>query len=361
MSGFDDNPFGHVTSSENTYGLRTTIPQPVNTVEYPSSNPFSENTLEVSSSASEIFNGNVETIEKPANAWTASSIDTDHGKGVDNQSTNPSMSKDITSAKEAIADIFTIDVDRRAGLERQYESLDDVSINDTTTTNIDKKNNWPSFPAWTRIKPCFYHDIDVDIPFQYQRIVKSLYRIWIGYVLVLSLNMVDGLIALFIGFSDDNGKAVGLALLYWAFCIPASFVCWFRPAYKAFRNDGSIRFMIFFFVFFAQCAFSIFISLGIGDIGAFGWVNGIDQFTKGTATNYFFGCCCILTGLCSTFIAVCSIFMIIKIHQLYRYSGNSMQKAKDEMVSGIKNNKTVQDAAVSATTSIVTNQSQGQT
>ena len=129
MSGFDDNPFGHVTSSENTYGVRNTIPQPVNTVEYPSSNPFSENTLETSSSGSDIINGNVETIEKPSNAWTSSSIDTDHGKRVDNQSTNPSMSKDITSAKEAIADIFTIDVDRRAGLQREYESLDDVSIN----------------------------------------------------------------------------------------------------------------------------------------------------------------------------------------------------------------------------------------
>ena len=112
--------------------------------------------------------------------------------------------------------------------------------------------------------------------------------------------------------------------------------------------------------FFSQCAFSIFISLGIGDIGAFGWVNGIDQFTKGTGVNYFFGFCCILTGLCSTFIAVCSIFMIIKIHQLYRHSGNSMQQAKDEMVSGIMNNKTVQDTAASATTSIVTNQLQGQ-
>ena len=128
MSGFDDNPFGHITSSENMYGVRTTMSQPVNTVEYPSSNPSSINTVETSSSASDIFIGNVESIEKTSNAWTAPRFNTDPREHVDSQSTNPSMSKEITSAKEAIADIFTIDVDRRAGLERQYESLDDVSI-----------------------------------------------------------------------------------------------------------------------------------------------------------------------------------------------------------------------------------------
>ena len=358
MSAFDDNPFGQPTSPEITYGVKSTTAQPVNTT----INPFSEDVAEIPTTKHEEGKLSTSTFENSFERFSGTTPvnfmqqDTNYDtKPIQEESPNKYKANEVASTN-----IFTVDINRRDNLEREYESLD---VNDTTSIvrpNVYKRNNFPPFPKWTKIKPCFYHDIDADIPFQYQRAVKSLYRIWVGYVLVLSLNLMDGLIALFIGFSDDNGKAVGLALFYWIFCIPSSFVCWFRPAYKAFRNDGSIRFMLFFFVFSAQCGFSIFISLGIGDIGAFGWVNGIDQFTKGEAKNYFFGACCLLTGLSSSFIATCSVYMIIKIHKLYRYSGNSISKAKDEIVTGLSSNKTFQDATISGAANLVTRQSQNQ-
>ena len=54
--------------------------------------------------------------------------------------------------------------------------------------------------------------------------------------------MVVGILYLFAG--GDSGQTFGLALIYWALYTPLSFICWFRPAYKAFRDDSSFNFMV---------------------------------------------------------------------------------------------------------------------
>ena len=47
-------------------------------------------------------------------------------------------------------------------------------------------------------------------------------------------NLIVSLFYLFAG-GDGAGSTFGLALLYTIMFTPLSFVCWFRPAYKAFR------------------------------------------------------------------------------------------------------------------------------
>ena len=78
--------------------------------------------------------------------------------------------------------------------------------------------------------------------------------------------MIVGLFYLFAG--GDFGQTFGLGLLYFVLFTPVSFVCWFRPAYKAFRDDSSFNFMVFFFVFFFQFLMSILNFLGIGNTGS---------------------------------------------------------------------------------------------
>ena len=370
MSGFDDNPFGQDSSPQVVYGVKSTASQPINTLQ-PTldsrSNPFSEERNDNESTSNQIQNGDKNSTEKSTDNSMPWSLM--NGVGSTSNLTQPNNTKldqqteqiQSNTTKEATSSIFTINVNKRTELEKEYASLEDTATHGIVNPDIGKRNNWPPFPTWTKIKPCFYHDIDGDIPSHYQRTVKTLYRVWIAYVFVMSLNLIDGLIALCIGFGTSNGKSFGLALLYWAFCIPSSFLCWFRPAYKAFRNDGSIRFMIFFFVFFVQCCFTGFVALGIGDMGVFGWINGVDQFTKGSGVNYFMGTCCLITALCSTLVTAISVLMLIRIHRVYRHSGNSVARARQEFTSGIARSKTVQDVAIAGATEAVISQIQNPT
>ena len=96
----------------------------------------------------------------------------------------------------------------------------------------------------------FCQDINVDIPVEFQEMVKRLYYLWLFHSLLMLANLLGGICFLFSGM--DKGSMFGLGLVYGAFFIPLSFLCWFRPAYKAFRNDSSFNFMLFFFIFFCQ-------------------------------------------------------------------------------------------------------------
>ena len=55
----------------------------------------------------------------------------------------------------------------------------------------------------------------------------------LGHVSLLAANLLTGMLYLFVG--EDMGGTFGLALVYAVLFSPASYVCWFRPAYKAFR------------------------------------------------------------------------------------------------------------------------------
>ena len=97
-----------------------------------------------------------------------------------------------------------------------------------------RQNNWPPLPKFCPVQPCFYQDINVDIPVEFQKIVKYLYYLWIGHVSLLLSNFVLGFLFLLVG-GDGAIGIMFLSLIYFVIFTPSSFVCWFRPAYKAFR------------------------------------------------------------------------------------------------------------------------------
>ena len=61
------------------------------------------------------------------------------------------------------------------------------------------RNNWPPLPSWIPIQPCFYQDVEVEIPHAFQHIVKQMYYIWLFHVVLLALNFIGGLAFLFSG------------------------------------------------------------------------------------------------------------------------------------------------------------------
>merc|ERR1719184_733277 len=137
-----------------------------------------------------------------------------------------------------------------------------------------------------------------------------------AHIGLLFANMIAAMIYLFCG--GDTGQTFGLALLYWALLTPLSYICWFRPAYKAFRDDSSFNFMLFFFIFFFQFLFSVLYALGIGGMGSCGLIVAIGQLAKGTGSGIVSGILMLAVGIGYTIAALGDFYCLITIHKLYR-------------------------------------------
>merc|ERR1711934_257056 len=236
------------------------------------------------------------------------------------------------------------ELERRArDLERREEELKNTPYNA-------RQNNWPPLPTWCPwgLKPCFYQDISVDFPVEFQKIVRNLYYLWVAHAALLLGNLIVGILYLFVG--GDHGQTFGLALIYWALYTPLSFVCWFRPAYKAFRDDSSFNFMVFFFVFFFQMIVSVLYSVGIGGMGSSGLWLGFEAIGREGASGglIFVGVLMVITGVGWGLAALADFYLLAKIHRLYRSTGASIAKAQAEFTSGVMSNETVRQAAADA-------------
>ncbi|KAJ8380399.1 hypothetical protein SKAU_G00011770 [Synaphobranchus kaupii] len=222
------------------------------------------------------------------------------------------------------------ELDRR---EREMQSL---------SASGGRKNNWPPLPEKFPVGPCFYHDISVDIPVEFQKTVKIMYYLWMFHTGTLFVN-IFGCLA---WFCVDTGRGVdfGLSMLWFMLFTPCSFVCWYRPLYGAFRSDSSFRFFVFFFIYICQFGVHVLQAIGIAGWGACGWISALTGLNKSVPV----GIIMILISALFTASAVISLIMFKKVHGLYRTTGASFEKAQQEFATGVMANKTVQTAAASA-------------
>ncbi|NWI24632.1 SCAM3 protein, partial [Sula dactylatra] len=167
-------------------------------------------------------------------------------------------------------------------------------------------------------------------------------------------------IALFLNFlsslawfcvEPSSGSGFGLSILWALLYTPCSFVCWYRPMYKAFRSDSSFNFFVFFFIFFAQNVMYVLQAIGIPNWGFSGWILSLIALRENTAVAVMM----ILVSLFFTAVAVLGIIMLKKIHSLYRRTGASFQKAQEEFAAGVFSNQAVRTAAASAAAGAGTN------
>ena len=148
----------------------------------------------------------------------------------------------------------------------------------------EKVNNFPPLPKFIPLKPCFYQNFSDEIPIDYQSLVKRIYHVWIFYCITLVVNIIACL-AWWIG--GGYGVNFGLAILWLILFSPCSYVCWFRPVYKAFRSDSSFNFMTFFFVFGMQFVLTFLQAVGFSGWGACGWLAAITFFSTNVAAAVF--------------------------------------------------------------------------
>ncbi|XP_034640179.1 secretory carrier-associated membrane protein 2 isoform X2 [Trachemys scripta elegans] len=242
----------------------------------------------------------------------------------------------------------------QAGLLQQQEELErkaaelerkERELQNNAAAFNPRQNNWPPFPKKCPIKPCFYQDFSADIPADYQRICKMLYYLWMFHSVTLLLN----LLACLAWFTDKPQRGVdfGLSILWFILFTPCAFLCWYRPIYKAFRSDSSFSFFVFFFVFFCQIAIYIVQAVGIPGWGDSGWIAALDE----TRNNWAVSIVMMVVAAFFTLCAVLSLFLLKRVHSLYRRTGASFQRAQEEFSHGILTNRNFQNAAAGAASS----------
>lgn len=134
---------------------------------------------------------------------------------------------------------------------------------------LERANNFPPLPKIVRIRPCFYQNIEEEIPDHHQLLVRRVYQLWMRewfhcygmcvswfqlyrrwmeyhgfstsfshvsaavYSATLCINVISC-----IAWWAGGGGAInfGYSLLWLILFSPCSYTCWFRPLYKAFRS-----------------------------------------------------------------------------------------------------------------------------
>ncbi|CAH2254347.1 secretory carrier-associated membrane protein 5A isoform X2 [Pararge aegeria] len=234
---------------------------------------------------------------------------------------------------------------RQEELERKAEELARREA-ELRAGSAGRRNNWPPLPAFCPIQPCFYQDINVDIPLEFQRIVRHLYHLWMFHSLVLSLNIVGGLALL---FTTGSFTVFGLSILYFVLLTPFSFICWYRPIYKAFRSDSSFNFMVFFFIFLFQMIITLVQSIGFSGGGSCGLITSIEAFRFNVGAGIV--TMLVTIGFITTLVA--DVMLMTKVHRIYRSTGASIAKAQEEFTTEFMRNQHVQTAASSAAAAAV--------
>ncbi|KAK2496012.1 hypothetical protein MC885_013722, partial [Smutsia gigantea] len=157
------------------------------------------------------------------------------------------------------------------------------------------------------------------------------------YCATLGVNLVACLAWWIAGGSGAN---FGLALVWLLLFSPCGYVCWFRPAYKAFRADSSFNFMAFFFIFGAQFVLTVIQAVGLSGWGACGWLAAIGFFQTSVGAAVLM----LLPALMFSVAAAMMAIAIIKVHRVYRGGGGSFQKAQTEWSTGTWRNPPSREA-----------------
>jgi len=246
---------------------------------------------------------------------------------------------------------------RQEELERKAAELDrrETELRNATNSYNVRRNNWPPLPAnICGLEPCFYQDINVEIPPDFQGVVRQLYYLWIFHTMLMVANVLGGIALI---FYPGEFETFALGVLFTLIFTPFSFLCWYRPGYKAFKNDSSFNFMVFFFVFFFQFVVTVLQALGFRGFGTCGLFMALH--VMGTSVGG------VLVGLVTFSIAVgfftaatLDILLLSKIHRIYRSSGASMAKAQAEFSSEFFKNEHVRSAASQAASAAVQSQFQ---
>ncbi|CAO1620955.1 unnamed protein product [Jaminaea pallidilutea] len=185
------------------------------------------------------------------------------------------------------------------------------------------RNNWPFF------YPLIYHDIQAEIPSQYQQVVHHLYILWLIFVGTLIINVVACVFLLVQG-SSDGIKDMIAAIVYLPILTAASFLLWYRPAYNGFMKEHSLFYYTFFLFGGFHIAYSVYVFLGIPSTGSAGLLNMIQSFSSSRLVAAILGVFVSL-GFAAQGLGILWYYREIWKHN--HEQGHSFAQAKSELAS----------------------------
>lgn len=339
MDGIDSNPFADPFSDGSV--TQATNASNANNAALEDYNPFADNS------------GSAGTIQpnEPSMMQSTNQPPPYDSYGTTNEKSAPPVAAPVQQPAQVIPGHEEL-LRRQEELERKAEELQRREQQLAAGNYSPRQNNWPPFPSWFPVSPCFYQDFSVDIPSEFQKIVKTMYYLWLYYCFVLFFNMLTALVVFATPMdstkSGSTGQLFGLSILWWVMFTPCS-LCWYRPVYKAFKSDSSFNFFIFFFIMFFQACWSVVMAVG-PSVGTIGWIETFSQ-----QSNYNVGVVILMYLQCILFslMAAASIILLKRVHTLYRTTGASFEKAQQEFATGVMKNPGVQTAAKTAAASAV--------
>jgi len=217
--------------------------------------------------------------------------------------------------------------------QAEYEANQAAAANPQQKDPNFRPANWPPFPkgCYWPMKPCFHHDFKGEIPDWGYGAVRMTYYHWVAYFFALFWNFVCCCIASSAQI-DGSTTSIFLALAYIVAFGLLAYSCWFQSLYQAMRKDSSLRFGWFFFTFMFQWMTAIFFLVGAEGTGAAGLIYSIDVINKDDYTLE--GTIMFSSVIIWLLMILWASYIMRNVLGIYRSSGQSLQKAQKEAVTG---------------------------
>lgn len=227
--------------------------------------------------------------------------------------------KDVTR-KERELDAKEAELKRREqDLKRREDAAARAGI-------VLEERNWPPF------LPLIHHDIKREIPTHLHRIQYFAFASWLGIVTCLIWNLI-AVSTNWVEVKHNGVKIWLLALIYALAGIPGSYVLWYKPLYKAMRNESALRFGWFFLFYALHLLFTAFAAIAPpvvfkGDSLA-GILPAVELFSDSTIVGIFY----IVGFACFCLEFLISLWVLKQVYAYFRGSGKAAQM-KREAVNG---------------------------